>query len=558
MTYRFPFFQKSMLALLGGKDFRHSLIKFFGVLREFLPVEAISFDHFLEDENALFLHYAVTKNGFFAVNGRLPLSSEEVEHVKSSERELPLLLFPDFKDCRGSVARKHSQLLDSYIPFKERGYIVGFLRVEERIIGHLVCMGSEINCFTDEHGRLMELILPACSLAMATMLDMQQINRQNRRILQKQVLMQRGLDMFTHNEMVGAQGGLRQVAESVLRLAGKDTPVLILGETGTGKELVANAIQKQSSRSNKPFIKVNCGALTDTLLDSELFGHEKGAFTSALTTRQGRFEQADGGTLFLDEVGELSPQAQVRLLRVLQDGIFERIGGQRAISVDVRIIAATNRNLQQMCRQGLFREDLYHRLNVFPIEMPPLRERLEDLPLLIHYLAERIAKRLGAPMPAINREGMDKLMSYPWPGNVRELENLVERAFILSAGGPLDIASLIPEIHESKISVEPASTIGQPVKEDLFLNREALDKYINDKIQTIMEKSLNTPNAPDEKVPQCGGQVTMETQIRHALDACNGKVYGPGGAAELLGINHNTLRSRMRTLGIKVRPTYRH
>ena len=501
------------------------------------------------------MHYAVTKNGFFAVNGRLPLIIEEAEHVKSSERELPLLMFPDFEGRRGVLARKHSQFLEKYVPFKERGYLIGFLRVEDRIIGHLACMGLETDCFTDEHGRLMELILPACSLAMATMLDMQQINRQNRRILQKQVLMQRGLDMFTHNEMVGAQGGLRQVAESVLRLAGKDTPVLILGETGTGKELVANAIQKQSSRSNKPFIKVNCGALTDTLLDSELFGHEKGAFTGALTTRQGRFEQADGGTLFLDEVGELSAQAQVRLLRVLQDGIFERIGGQRAIAVDVRIIAATNRNLQQMCKQGLFREDLYHRLNVFPIEMPPLRERLEDVPLLIHYLAERIAKRLGVPTPAINREGLDKLMCYPWPGNVRELENLVERAFILSTGGPLDIAGLVPEPDEPKAPVEPAGSDARPCKEGVFISREELDKYIDEKIHTIMDKVSNAHNG---KAPQSSERITMEAQIQHALDACNGKVYGPGGAAELLGINHNTLRSRMRKLGMKIRPTHDH
>ncbi len=335
MSSHFPFFQKAMLTLLGGKDIRHSLVNFFGVLREYLPLEAITFDHFLEEEGALFLHYVVTKDGFFAINERISLSSEEAEHVKTSERELPLLMFPDFKDQRGSVAYKHSQALNDYVPFKERGYIVGFLRVEDRIIGHLACMGLSVDCFTQEHARLMEMIIPACSLAMGTMLDMQQINRQNRRILRKQVLMQRGLNMLIHNEMVGAQGGLRQVAEAVLRLSGKDTPVLILGETGTGKELVANAIQKQSTRCNKPFIKVNCGALADTLLDSELFGHEKGAFTGALSTRQGRFEQADGGTLFLDEVGELSPQAQVRLLRVLQDGTFERIGGQRPITVDV-------------------------------------------------------------------------------------------------------------------------------------------------------------------------------------------------------------------------------
>lgn len=581
MIQRFPFFQRATLALLSGRDFRKGLVALFTVLKEYLGVEAISFDSLLEDEQALLVHYGVTSEGFFAVNERIALSEEEMQRVQRSERSQLSLLLKDIESSPHTPAHRHAILLAKHVPYRNRGYMVGFLRVGQRVIGHLVCVGRDPGSFTEEHIHLLETVLPACGLAMANMLDMQELDQQNKR-------MRRELEVFSPHEMVGSEGGLRKVMQDIRQLGGKNIPVLILGETGTGKELVANAIQKRSARAGQPFIKVNCGALADTLLDSELFGHEKGAFTGATYTRQGRFEQADGGTLFLDEVGELSPQAQVRLLRVLQDGIFERIGGTRPITVDVRIIAATNRNLRLMCAQKIFREDLFHRLNVFPINVPPLRERLEDVPLLIHYLAECIAKRMGVPVPCISMENIDKVMRYAWPGNVRELENLVERAMILSQGKPLDLAAFVPDADDAA-ETHLCAYCPVDIGDNGCISKKLLDEYIENKVRKLLQgdtwrggeagrlgagggelvpsfvsgaalsplpEPLRIEDGPPGSAHSANlhSSVSMEERIWRALTLCNGKVYGPGGAAELLGINHNTLRSRMRKLGIPTGP----
>ena len=565
MSHRFLFFQEALLALLGCKDIKQGLYSLFRVIQRYFPVEAMTFDQ-STGEDYLFVHYIVTDKGFFDVQHRVPLTPADAEYVKMCEDKLLTLHFTP--SCMNhDLSLSHSQLLTQFIPLKDRGYMVAILHVDGNVVGHLVFLGTQVNCFTEEHARYMELLLPACAHAMTNMLELQDIYQENVRMRDEQNRLKHELDMLTHGDLVGAQGGLRAVVDSMHQLANKDTPVLILGETGTGKELVANAIQRQSTRADKPFIKVNCGALSDTLLDSELFGHERGAFTGAMSMRQGRFEQADGGTLFLDEVGELSPQAQVRLLRVLQDGTFERIGGRRHITVDVRIIAATNRDLRIMCRRGLFREDLYHRLNVFPINMPPLRQRREDIPLLICYLAERIAARLGVAMPTINLAEMDRIMQYAWPGNVRELENLVERAFILHPAEPLDLGRLIHE-EDSAHAKRAASTQGagsapMPGGADTLhgdlkgaLQREGVDleSYLEEKFrQWHHRQSGEVPQSlpPGTFLPvRQSLDADMTAQISRALEACNGKVYGPGGAAEMLHVNHNTLRSRMRKLGI--------
>jgi transcriptional regulator with GAF, ATPase, and Fis domain len=301
--------------------------------------------------------------------------------------------------------------------------------------------------------------------------------------------------------------------EMVKQVAPIDSPVLLLGETGTGKEVIASAIHYSSPRKDGPLIKVNCGAIPETLLDSELFGHEKGAFTGAISQKRGRFERASKGTIFLDEIGELPAQAQVRLLRVLQTKEIERVGGTTSIPVDIRIISATNRNLQEMIAAGRFREDLWFRLNVFPIMIPPLRQRREDIPALVHHFIERKSKELKlAERPVLATGAIDRLMAYDWPGNVRELENLIERALIQSRGG-------------SALSFEtlsaPQVPVGREVTRDAGRNRTAL--------------SLDEINAQ---------------HIRQALEMAGGKINGPGGAAQILGLNPNTLRSRMSKLGI--------
>ncbi|MFQ5792189.1 MAG: sigma-54 interaction domain-containing protein [Acidobacteriota bacterium] len=322
--------------------------------------------------------------------------------------------------------------------------------------------------------------------------------------------LQRELWRLSGEDIVGAQFGLREVMELVRQVASLDSPVLLLGETGVGKDVIANAIHYSSPRKSGPLIRVNCGAIPETLLDSELFGHEKGAFTGALAQRRGRFERADKGSIFLDEIGELPPQAQVRLLRVLQSREIERIGGSRPITVDIRVIAATHRKLQSMVKANEFREDLWFRLNVFPIEIPPLRERESDIPALVQHFIDLKTKQLKLPTrPQLAPGAIDRLMDYDWPGNVRELENVVERTLILSKGNELTFE------HVHLVQAEP---------ETATMPREPRGSYNLDEI--------------------------ISKHIRGVLKMTKGRVHGPGGAAGLLGVNASTLRHRMNKLGI--------
>ena len=312
--------------------------------------------------------------------------------------------------------------------------------------------------------------------------------------------------------VIGESAGLRGVMERVEQVARTDAPVLILGETGSGKEVIARAIHGRSRRVRGPVVRINCGAIPPELVDSELFGHERGAFTGAIAARKGWFERADGGTLFLDEIGELPPAAQVRLLRVLQDGTLERVGGADTISVDVRIVAATHRNLESMVVTGGFREDLWYRLSVFPIRLPALRERMEDLGTLGAHFAARAGKRLGGTELRLDDADMALLRGYGWPGNVRELAAVIERAAILGNGKRLELAAALgPSVRSPR---------GAPVE---------------------------APVADDPSgIPTL--DQAMATHIRRALAACQGRVEGPFGAAKVLGINPHTLRGRMRKL----------
>jgi Nif-specific regulatory protein len=284
-------------------------------------------------------------------------------------------------------------------------------------------------------------------------------------------------DSKVHNfgDIIGESPKMQQVFQVIQRIAQSDVTILVRGETGTGKELVAAAIHKRSKRKDEPFIKLNCAAITDTLLESELFGHEKGAFTDAKETRKGRFELADGGTLFLDEIGDISASAQVKLLRVLQEREFERVGGSKTIKVNVRLVAATNRNLEEMVKKGDFREDLYYRLNVIPIDLPPLRQRGDDIKLLVNFFLERAIKN-HKKVVKITEEAMNTLCSYPWPGNVRELENTIERIVLMGNEEGIsqsDMLLLLPAFHEN--NVQNTLTATPPSKKTLDdLEREAV------------------------------------------------------------------------------------
>jgi hydrogenase-4 transcriptional activator len=320
--------------------------------------------------------------------------------------------------------------------------------------------------------------------------------------------------------IVGEDSGLKQVMQRVEMVSRSDVPVLILGETGTGKELVARAIHNRSDRHSGPFLRVNCGAIPRELIDSQLFGHEKGSFTGASETRHGWFERADMGTLFLDEIGELPLDAQVRFLRVLQDGFVERVGGSKAIRVNVRVVAATHRDLSVMVREGSFREDLWYRIAVFPILLPPLRDRVEDIPALASHFAERAAIRFGLAPVEPSGADIELLQSYIWPGNIRELGAVIDRAAILGNGDSLELAT----------------ALGLSGPRGAFGNLAPADP-------------LFSPS------PRHVGQITsldeaMRRHIEAALRATRGRVEGSRGAAKLLAINPHTLRARMRKLKI--------
>ena len=318
--------------------------------------------------------------------------------------------------------------------------------------------------------------------------------------------------MHDYGNIIGESEVFKYVLFSLEQIAPTDTTVLILGESGTGKELIARALHSRSSRKERPLIKVDCAGLPANLIESELFGHEKGAFTGAVERRIGRFELADGATIFLDEIGELPLVLQQKLLRVLQDGEFERLGSSQVRNTDVRVIAATNRNLKNDVSKGRFRDDLWYRLNVFPLSIPPLRERAEDIPLLVNWTIQRLQRRLGKHIKTVPSSVMDDLKAYPWPGNVRELENVIERAVIVTPGNMLQLAAPLES---------PTSTSGNP------------------------------PDAPIKTLSEL-----EKDYILQVLRKTNWNISGKGGAAELLGLNSSTLRGRMRKHDIR-RPSFK-
>jgi transcriptional regulator with GAF, ATPase, and Fis domain len=325
----------------------------------------------------------------------------------------------------------------------------------------------------------------------------------------------RELLRMSGDEIIGERGGLKGVMEMVRQVASLNSPVLLLGETGVGKEVIAQAIHNASTRKDAPFIKVNCGAIPETLIDSELFGHEKGAFTGAVSQKRGRFERAHRGSILLDEIGDLPLPAQTRLLRVLQNGEIERVGGTKPIIVNIRVIAATHRNLEEMVMAKEFRQDLWFRLNVFPIMIPPLRGRKGDIPVLVRYFLKRKADELKiSKVPSLDHGTVERLTSYQWPGNVRELENMVERALIRNRG----MIGNVPLVFENFASPQQENN-ALPLS-DTPGRLPTLDEF-------------------------------NSTYIKKVLKITNGKIEGNNGAAEILGIHANTLRGRMKKLGIQ-------
>ena len=357
------------------------------------------------------------------------------------------------------------------------------------------------NPLRDEQGRLIRWYIAAT--------DIEDRKQAEQRLQNENVALREEIDKASmFEEIVGTSRSLQTVLSRISKVAPADSSVLITGETGTGKELVARAIHKRSRRSSRPFVSVNCAAIPRDLIGSELFGHEKGAFTGAIQRRIGRFELAEGGTIFLDEIGELPAETQIALLRVLQEHEFERVGGAGPIPTNVRVIAATNRDLQAAIAAGMFRSDLYYRLNVFPIEMPPLRERREDIPLLVEYFIDRFARKTGKSFQSVSKKSLALLESYPWPGNIRELQNVIERSVIVCETENFSVDG--SWLSRQPPATEPNSGLG------LFRKRPSQEKAI----------------------------------IEAALRESGGQVYGPTGAAARLGMPRSTLESKIRSLKI--------
>ena len=403
---------------------------------------------------------------------------------------------------------------------QETGSVMVCPLIRDEINGLLLFIASSGHTFDERSRMLIQALREPFSVAMENDVRLLELNRLRKAAEadRRSLLSRLGREEIV-DTIVGQNTGLKGVIERIDLVADSDMPVLILGETGTGKEMIARRIHYSSGRKERPFLRVNCGAIPPELVDSQLFGHEKGSFTGAVFDAVGWFERADGGTLFLDEIGELPFAAQVRFLRVLQDGWFERVGGHRSVHVDVRVIAATNQDLAAMVAAGRFREDLWYRIAVFPVVLPPLRQRKEDIPTLGEHFVKRAARRFKLYPVMPNQKEIALLQSYDWPGNIREFASVIDRAVILGNGKSLEISKSLGwagEYSDTTPKVDPKSRRHEQVHPEFMQTLDAVTRV----------------------------------HVERTLHQTNGRIDGPHGAAVILGINPHTLRGRMRKLGI--------
>ena len=496
--------------ICGNLDIEKGLGDCFKYLSQCMPADTLYLQRYEQDLGSMrYIARADTKKGE-AMDLLIALPSEintlvlDLEKAHSLGQTPPVLLFnaPQENPLSKFILEAIGEPFSSAMSLQ--------LWLDGQRVGGLLLVAKGDNRFNEHHAKLYANLQAPFTIAMSNMLKHREILKLKDLLADDNRFLHNELHRLSGDKVIGTNFGLRDVMFKVRQVSSIETPVLLLGETGVGKDVIANTIHYSSSRSSGPFVSINCGAIPDSLIDSELFGHEKGAFTGALSQKRGRFERANRGTIFLDEIGELPAAAQVRLLRVLQSREIDRVGGVKTISLDIRVIAATNRNLKEMVKNRKFREDLWFRLNVFPIIVPPLRHRRSDIPSLVKHFIDRKAKELKiAATPTLAGGAIDSLMAYDWPGNVRELENVIERAMILHRGKPLRFDDL------GLSSVKPdKSAKGVPTEETL-----ELDALIKDHIQRVLQLT-------------------------------GGKIHGPGGAGEVLGVNPGTLRSRMKKLGI--------
>ncbi|KAF1079188.1 MAG: Formate hydrogenlyase transcriptional activator [Candidatus Rifleibacterium amylolyticum] len=503
------FFHQATKKICGSLDLQTVLENCLIFFQKYMPLDGIIVNIY-DPRSRSVIHVAAAGATIFKpLAATIPLSDEASRHIEEESGGTVEIIDQPGKHI---VTRKFWEVIGK----KDVSALLLKLEIENEKLGVVTFIARGSFQYSNEHARLVQLLHDPFAIALSNTLKYQEVLRLKELLANDNRYLSQQLHKIAGDEIVGSEFGLKSVMEQVRQIAPQQCHVLLLGETGTGKEVIANAIHYSSPRSEKPFIKVNCGAIPDTLIDSELFGHEKGAFTGAFALKRGLFERAHTGTLFLDEIGELPLQAQVRLLRVLQNKEFERVGGSQVISVDIRLIAATHRDLPAMVREGKFREDLWFRLNVFPITIPPLRQRKSDIPALTWHFIEKKSREMNIGRQLILApDALKRLQDYDWPGNVRELENIVERTVIVN----MTISPDRPLFFEPEMQIsdhEHAERHAMSAKDSMLLNLDDVTK----------------------------------NHILMVLEMTNGKVQGKNGAAELLGIHPNTLRNRMKKLGI--------
>ncbi len=498
-------FQQVTRRMCGSLDISKSLSDCYSYLKDFIPMESMMVFWFEERQRLLRIIADQDNESGFIKNKLMKVPDAGLEYLETVKSIRHAMILNDFN------ANEATKILAELCGKEGRSGIAMTLTIGDNPIGRIVVSCRNINTYNDYHAEMMTFLHDPFAIAVANYQKHEELIRLKDTLSDDKQYLIQSIQKLAGAEVIGSEFGLNHVIRLVRQVAMHNIPVMLNGETGVGKEVIANTLHNSSGRKDGPFIKVNCGAIPDSLLDSELFGHEKGAFTGAIDQKKGRFERATGGTIFLDEIGELPLKAQVRLLRVIQYKELERIGGREKIPVDIRIISATHKNLKQMVKEGSFREDLYFRLNVFPIDIPPLRERTIDIPDLLRFFLETKSQELNIPEPPeVSAELLEALMNYTWKGNVRELENAVERALIQYNGSLLTIDSFFITPFDKKRLREPVSA-----QNSLLSIENVTIKY-----------------------------------IESALQEANGKINGFGGAAELLDINPNTLRNKMDKLGI--------
>ncbi len=503
-------------ALYSSLDIEKSLHETVLLLKDYIPLDLIHV--FIMDRSTKTMRYlaeATTRRGSL-IDERLQLPDDHFAEMQNQ-------YYGEIRILTSSDSPLLKSLHNHFLAYVKKPLFVGSedfsvittgFDLGAPLVGGVGLVARGKNRFSKKHAKRVDLIRRPLIGAVLNLMHHRDIVAKNEQLTKEKQALESRLGHVSTGEIIGADSGLKQVTAMVSQIAVLDSPVLVLGETGTGKEIIATAIHQTSRRADGPIIRVNCGAIPESLMDSELFGHEKGAFTGAAQLKRGYFEQADGGTIFLDEIGDLPLSAQVKLLRVLQTMEFHRVGGTWPVSVDVRVVAATNRDLPKMVTEKKFREDLWFRLNVFPINIPPLRDRKQDLPALAEHCVTRKAREMNLTHPpAVSDNAIDQLTNYGWPGNVRELQNVIERALILGRGDTLVFDELIPGPAGTKI------TPAKPSRENTFL---PMDEIIKQHISLALKESC-------------------------------GKVEGAQGAAELLKMHPSTLRSRMKKLGITIK-----